>query len=512
MHFLKKYWEEKPLLFILILAGIVRLLAVVFSKGFGMQDDHFLVIEPAQMLVDNCSDWLPGHSYENMPTGHSWFYLGLHYLLFLFLKFINITDPQEKMFIVRFLHALFSLIIVSLGFKITQKLSDLKTAKQVGLLLALFWFIPFLSVRNLVEIVCIPFLFIGIWKIIKYKNKNKSIFYYIITGFILGLSISVRYQLALFVGGIILAMLIQKEWKKSIYIAFGSILSFILIQGIIDYYIWGHPFAEFTEYVRYNFIHKYDYLSSPWYSYILLILGLLIPPVSIFLFFGFFKTWKKHLLIFLPCFIFLVFHSCFPNKQERFILPIVPFVIMLGVIGWNEFIEKSKLLKKSKYILKYSWILFWVINLMLLPVISTTYSKKSRVESMVYLSKYKNIEYLLLEDSNNGKAKMPPRYYIKQWVNYYDVSKKSPVDDFIIKKNKQSSNAHRFILFFGEENIKKRIKNTKNALSLDLKFETKIKSGFIDRVMYKLNPNNRNQTIFIYRIVSYTKPPEVKLF
>ena len=364
---------------------------------------------------------------------------------------------------------------------------------------------PFLSVRNLVEVVCIPFLFIGIWEIIKEQNKNKSICYYIIIGFILGLSISVRYQLALFVVGIILAMLIHKEWKKSIYIAFGSILSFILIQGIIDYYIWRHPFVEFTEYVRYNLIHKYDYLSGPWYSYILLILGLLIPPVSIFLFFGFFRIWKKYLLIFLPCFIFLVFHSYFPNKQERFILPIIPFIIMLGVIGWNEFVEKSISQspdKKNKSILRYLWILFWIINLALLPVISTTYSKKSRVEAMVYLSKYKNIEYLLLEDSNNGSAKMPPRYYIKQWVKYYDVSKKSPVDDFIIKKNKQCSNAHRFILFFGEENIKKRIKNTKNALSLDLKFETKIKSGFIDRVMHKLNPNNRNQTVFIYRIVS----------
>src|SRR5205085_83010 len=116
-------------------------------------DDHFVVIEPAQSWVDgyNYGHWLPDRSPGEVAPGHSFFYPGLHYILFLILKFIGITDPQRIMYVVRGIHALISLVIIYCGFKITEKLSGQKQARFVGLLLAVFWFMPFLSVRNLVE-------------------------------------------------------------------------------------------------------------------------------------------------------------------------------------------------------------------------------------------------------------------------------------------------------------------------------------------------------------------------
>src|ERR1041384_3880885 len=102
---LRKYWQEKPLVCIMIAAAFFRLLAVIFSKGFGMHDDHFLVIEAAQSWVDHFdyNDWLPPRATQ--PSGHSLFYVGLHYFLFKGLQAIGIFDPQIKMYIVRFLHA-----------------------------------------------------------------------------------------------------------------------------------------------------------------------------------------------------------------------------------------------------------------------------------------------------------------------------------------------------------------------------------------------------------------------
>ena len=78
-----QFWEEKPLPVIIILSIFFRLIAVIFAKGWGMLDDHFLVIESAQSWVDgfDYNDWLPGSPRNTGPTGHSFFYQGFHFLL-----------------------------------------------------------------------------------------------------------------------------------------------------------------------------------------------------------------------------------------------------------------------------------------------------------------------------------------------------------------------------------------------------------------------------------------------
>src|ERR1700682_5706740 len=100
---LKKYWEEKPLLCILASGSFFRLLAILFSKGYGMHDDHFLVIEAAQSWVDghDYNYWLPTITKTVVhPTGHSLLYPGVHYLLFKLLQLFGMYDPQLKMYMV----------------------------------------------------------------------------------------------------------------------------------------------------------------------------------------------------------------------------------------------------------------------------------------------------------------------------------------------------------------------------------------------------------------------------
>src|SRR5580693_8905966 len=99
-----KLWEEKPLFLILFAAAFFRLLAVLFSKGYGMSDDHFLIIESSQSWVDghDYNYWIPSISNVTTTQGHPLFYAGLHYLLFRFLQGMGMVDPQIKMYIVRF--------------------------------------------------------------------------------------------------------------------------------------------------------------------------------------------------------------------------------------------------------------------------------------------------------------------------------------------------------------------------------------------------------------------------
>ena len=100
-HSILKNIEKRPLLFIIPIAFLIRLLAVIFSPGYLMHDDHFLVIEAAQSWVDkyDYNNWLPENSKDGNPTGHSMFYVGLHYFFFYMLNILNIEDPSFKMFL-----------------------------------------------------------------------------------------------------------------------------------------------------------------------------------------------------------------------------------------------------------------------------------------------------------------------------------------------------------------------------------------------------------------------------
>ncbi len=500
MNYLRILIKERPLAVILTIAALIRIVAVLFSKGWGMHDDHFLVIEPAQSWIDGVdyNSWLPMFNKTAVPSGHSLLYSGIHYLLFSFFESIGIRDPQSKMYIIRFIHGLLSLSVVYWGFKITEKLSDVKTAFLSGLLIAIFWFMPFMSVRNLVELVCIPFLIWSLWLIIK-KDGNAGLITFFVSGFIMAIGFSFRFQTITFAAGLGLVLLIQKKWKEALVFGLGYGASVALIQGGIDYYIWQKPFAEFMEYTRYNMANANEYITNSWYTYILLVLGLLIPPVSVFLSFGFFRMWKKHLIIFLPTLIFFAFHSIFPNKQERFIIPAIPFIIILGIIGWEEFRQKSLFWINRPALLKASWTFFWSVNIIMLIPVSTMYSKRARVESMSYLSKYTGIGTILLEDANHDVVKYPPEFYLHQWVTVDVINISHTWEAYQAKiEENPIENQARFILFFEEANLQLRVNRLKTLIP-DLVFETKIEPGLMDKILYWLNPLNANQTIYIYR-------------
>ena len=509
-----RFKNRHPFITILMIGLLLRIIAAIFSKGFGMHDDHFLVIEPAASWVDggDYTKWLPWTG--NTPQGHSFFYVGLNYLLISFLKFLGINSPQAIMFINRLLHAFLSLFVISFGYRIASLISNKKTAYLVALLLSAYWFMPFASVRNLVEIVSIPFLLYGTLIILRQElirkegasNYHRTSF--LIAGFFLGLAFSVRFQTLFYTAGICLALLIAKNWKGFFITTLGIVISIVLVQGGIDFMVWGKPFAELTEYVVYNMEHATSYFNKPWYNYLIVIFGLLIPPISLMLLWGFFRSWKKHYLLFLPVFCFLLFHSIFPNKQERFIFPIIPMIIILGTVGWNDFVQHGIFWKKHRKLEKSFWIFFAIVNTIALVFITPMYSKKSRVESMSYLRNYPQTTYFLVEDTKNTTLRFPPVFYTGFWPEYNAIMKKDGNNERSreisfetferFKDWHQIENQPAFILFYQLYDIENRVETMKNYFP-DLEYETTTTPSFMDLLLHRINPRNANESIVIYR-------------
>jgi hypothetical protein len=118
---------------------------------------------------------------------------------------------------------------------------------------------------------------------------------------------------------------------------------------------------------------------------------------------------------------------------------------------------------------------------------------------MNYLAGYKNIKVMLLEDSNHESAKMLPQFYSGQWSQV--ISKTSTGLSWYCPTpqcdTSQISSAG-FVCFFEDTNLPERLAEIKQVLP-QLEYEQTFKPGFIDELMYRLNPVNLNQTIIVYR-------------
>lgn len=496
-----RYWDDQPLVIIMTLAIIFRLLAAIFAKGWGMLDDHFLIIEAPQSWVYgyDYNAWLPGSKGNTGPSGHNFFYPGFHYLLFTLMKWIHLNDPQVKMFIVRVLHGGFSLIGVWYGYRIVESLSDKKSARLAGILLAIYFFMPWVSVRNLAESTCIPFVMLAFWQMINTRDSRKPFVRYLVAGALFGLAADVRYQLVLFPAGVALHMLFTGKWRETAGITVGVLCTFLLVQSLIDLLIWGYPFAEFIGYIQVNVTDRNSYFNLPWYNYFLTVGGIMLPPLSLFLFYGFIRGWKKYFLIFFPATLFFAFHSYFPNKQERFILPFLPFFIMVGVMGYYQYIVPARFWTSRRKLLQGCWIFFWVVNIFLLTGLTFMYSKRARVESMYYLSRYPYLKNIIMEDEK-GDVPMPPLFYTGKWPKY---AEKLPHDSTIYQRLPALAAGPRlyhpqFFLFTGSKNLSRRVTLARTSFPL-LVYETTIEPGFIDKVMHRLNPVNKADEVYIYR-------------
>ena len=475
---------------ILFVGLFFRLIAAIFSEGYGMHDDHFLTIEASASWANNYdyNHWLPWtKGSTGKPEGHSFTYVGLNYLFFSFCKFLGFVEPKGLMIVNRVFHALLSSLVIYFGIKITLQISNRKNAIIVGWILALLWLMPFMSVRNLVEMVAIPFLMWGVWYLVKSDNfKWKDV---VLAGVMCGFAISFRYQIGIFSVGIATFLFFKKQLLPMIYFSLGNIISFILTQGPVDFYVWGYPFAEFLSYVTYNMNQGTQYLpNTNYFMYFYVLFGVLLFPFGILIGIGFFRSFKNSMLLFLPTIFFLIFHTLYPNRQERFILSILPFFIILGVIGFEKLKERSFWTK----IWNISFNIFWGLNILLVCFFSIMSSKYSRINAMYSLYPERNQSpSILMEGSGDAGISLMPKFYANKWHATF-LEKTTLVKDSI-KPNID------YIFFTGKGNLEKRIFFYKE-LYPSLKLHKVCEPSFIDKIVHDINPRNVNEYIEVWKV------------
>jgi hypothetical protein len=475
----------------IIFVGLIfRLLSAIFSAGYGMHDDHFLIIEAASSWADgfDYNGWLPwSEGNRGGAEGHSFTYVGINYLYFALAKFIGLDNPMMLMVFNRILHAIGSILVVYFGIKITEKLSNRKNAVIVGWILSLLWVMPFLSVRNLVEMTSIPFLMWGVWLLV--RNRKEIDFLY--AGMLLGMAVSFRYQIGVFAVGLAAYYFFKFQWKPLFLFCGGVLLLFGATQGLVDFFIWGYPFAEFIAYFTYNVNEGVSYMiNTNYFMYFYVLFGVLLLPLGIVALIGFFNSAGKQWLLFLPTILFILFHTAYPNRQERFILTVLPVVIILSIIG-IDYLRKTTFWEKTW---DFSWKVFWVLNIPLLLFFSFTSSKKSRIEAMYAL--YENNmekERILIEASGDSKISMMPQFYSGGWQAQFTER-----DNAETPLTVHEGFVFDYIFFVGDDELKDRISDYRK-LYPKMKLVKACEPSTIDKVLHTLNPRNSNEYIEVWK-------------
>jgi hypothetical protein len=410
---------------------------------------------------------------------------------------------------------MYSLLTVYFVFKITEKISNKQNAIVASLLMAGLAILPNFSVRNLVELVCVPPLLAGFWWLLKAqaaqtrKGELLHLHSFWLAALVMGLAVGIRFQLGLAIALVGVVLFFQNGWKTFVCFGLVSFTTFFLTQ-LDDVLLWGgKPFQHLFGYFAYNKEHALHYPGSP-FTYLSFITLFILPPVSLFLCFGFYKSWRQYLLLSIPTIAFLLFHLFYPNRQERFILPALPVFIMLGVIGWNAHVGSSIFWKKSAHLLNRMYLFFVIVNTIGWAVLSTTFSKKARVESMSYLYEQGDCKNYVLEFTDAEGGAMMPQHYSGLWTKFYYWNNKTKVTEVIerMAENERSFASRNmpkpipnYYLFYEGDQLQARIDRVNSAVG-GLQFCTVIESGWFDKVLHALNDKNTIERIHIYKVTN----------
>jgi hypothetical protein len=507
-------WNQRPLLYILIGAAFIRLWAAFGSPGYLMTDDHFLTVEVAGSWAvgQNNGDWIPGWGNEKTKVeGFSFLYPGICFAFYKTMHALDIHDPQVQQLVFRMLHGLWSLLTVFYVFKLAERLGGKQVAITAGLLMAFLGVMPLYVVRNLVEWAGHPFIIGGLYYL-SFSDWKK----WFLGAMFLGLAVGVRYQNAWIPIGWGIAYVFARQWKVIFFTTIVSFLFFFITQ-LDDVLLWGgKPFQHVSGYLSYNATHSQDYPGAP-LTYLSWISYLIFPPVSLFLLWGTIvpilkKRWGivvAHPMIWGlvgAVWCFGLFHILYPNRQERFMFPILPVFLVLGAWGWHAWLTATA--KQDKPWVKKSWTFFWIINTIVLLVCANIYPKRARVESMYALYKRGDATNFVQDYKHKDSNPLSPKFYAGTWSENYYLAKRDELKglvegfDNVDRKTKDKLHYRRYpnyILFFQNDQLEERVAAWKKYYPHLTYCET-IEPGFFDRLLHKLNPVNSLENVTIYKI------------
>jgi hypothetical protein len=409
---------------------------------------------------------------------------------------MGIHDPGVEMLLVRLVQAAYSLLVVYFVYRLLERPLGRESAMLGGLLAAAFFAMPVTAVHQLEESVCqVPLLAACWW----WQRSESAIGYRLsaiwsaLAGVALGTALILRFPLIGFVVAFVIMVLLRRPpitWQNKLAFL-GGVALIVILQGYSNAVInhqWGYSFIQRLGpmlHPQRMAIEADGYPSSPPWHYALTLLGAFIPPVSILLLAAAVKGGRQFPLLGIATLVFLVSHSLIANKQERFLLPIVPglFILIVAGLPWLA----ARIARPAMY--RGVWWYFWIVNAVLLVVVTFSFAKKDRVAPLLYV--YRRHDATGVVIAQYDQSFHVPEYYLGK-----------PMPRLVLLGRRDETNSvagpFNYVILYSDNPEADR-PLLAAVLKKDLRLLTLITPSLADRLAHAINPrHNKARTALVY--------------
>jgi GPI mannosyltransferase 3 len=355
----------------------LSLCAAWFSEGYFHPDEHFQILEFAQWRSGaTTSADLP---WEFGRCARPALQVAAVCQLRSMLSVIGGVDPFTEARILRILSALLGLgasLVVA-----RYALRHVGTGRGGRWLLFLSnfsWFLPFLRCRFSAENVGGAFFALGAitWLVIGGRPPTRaSARWAIAAGFLLGLSLVCRVQMAFALGGLVAwNVVLSRPATRTALLGAAGLVAAVAASVLIDRWFYGHWVVTLANYLRVNVLEGAAdrFGVSPWWHYFYLYSGILVPPYSLLvlaaLLFACVRAWRNPLVWITVAFV--AAHCAVPHKEIRFLTPLAYLLPAVFVIGLQQVPLRWRAWCDGRRITQWTVRTYLVVNTVLLVVFS----------------------------------------------------------------------------------------------------------------------------------------------
>lgn len=313
---------KTPLHRIFIIAALPLVLSALFNPGFIASDEYWTAITRYIPAQDSSVQTLLAEDDVKAPLQ-----LLPQFLLAQGFWRLGVEHPYWQY---RLTVGLIALLGVFLLLAAARRFDEDETRTKLTLLLFGFYFAaPVLLTRPMFESMAAPFLAWAALSAVRYDQRaeTKDLLW---GAFFAAMAFAVRPQAGICALAFPLLALWKKDGKGLLMVSlWGALL--IALTGLPDLWIRGSWHHSLIQLLVYNVEHQGDYNVQPFYYYLPLLFGMFFGP---WLFARYDEETRSLVFgklrsLWLMIALFVLQHSVFAHKYERFLFPLIPLILFL---------------------------------------------------------------------------------------------------------------------------------------------------------------------------------------
>lgn len=212
-------------------------------------------------------------------------------------------------------------------------------------LLSIHFILSFAVTRAFGEVIAATLVLISIlWmeESLDFPQKN-SRWRFFFGACLLGIACLYRYQVGVLGVGMAVYLLATRRFREFGLLAAGGLVA-MLIEGFKDVAFGRYFLESLFNYLQVNKNGAVEWSNQPWYNTWTTVMLMFFLPFSAPFFMNLKKTLRVERLLWGLILFFTLLHSLIPHKEERFLYPILPLVLVLlgrmWALSWNTKFEK----------------------------------------------------------------------------------------------------------------------------------------------------------------------------